>query len=65
MKYTYDEYQIMVQSAWSAFENTLKVWGVTDKQMDKFRDIVDDKDAYNAVSNALGEVIEWEDDEYL
>lgn len=62
MKYTYDEYRIMIESAWSAFENTLKVWGLTDKQVDKFTDILDGKDGYKAVDDALSEVIEWEDE---
>lgn len=62
MKYTYDEYRIMLESAWSAFENTLKVWGLTDKQVDKFTDILDRIDGYKSVDDALSEVIEWEDE---
>lgn len=52
----------MIESAWSAFENTLKVWGLTDEQIDKFTDILDGKDGYKAVDDALSEVIEWEDE---
>lgn len=62
MKYTYDEYRIMIESAWSAFENTLKVWGLTDKQLEKFTDILDGKDGYKSVDDAISEVIEWEDE---
>lgn len=58
MKYAYDEYRIMIESAWSAFENTLKVWGLTDKQLEKFTDILDGKDGYKSVDDALSEVIE-------
>lgn len=62
MKYTYDEYRIMIESAWSAFENTLKVWGISDEQIDKFCELVDKWEGYGAVSNALAEVVEWEDE---
>lgn len=62
MKYTYDEYRIMIESAWSAFENTLKVWGLTDKQVDKFTDILDRIDGYKSVDDALGSVVELEDE---
>ena len=60
MKYTYDEYQIMIDSAWSAFENTLKTWGITQEQINKFVYVVDGKDGYKAIDDALAEVIEWE-----
>lgn len=62
MKYTYDEYRIMLESAWSAFENTLKVWGMSEEQMEDFFNILGVKDGYKAVDDAISEVIEWEDE---
>lgn len=62
MKLSEEDYELMLNAAWSAFENTLKVWGLTDKQLEKFTDILDGKDGYKAVDDAISEVIEWEDE---
>ena len=52
---------MMLNAAWSAFENTLFVWGVTQEQIDKFVDRLDNKDGFKAVDDSLSEVIEWRD----
>ena len=59
---TQEDFELMQISAWNAFETVLSTWGLTDKQLDKFTDILDGKDGYKAVDDALSEVIEWEDE---
>lgn len=62
MELSEEDYELMLNAAWSAFENTLKVWGLTDKQLDKFTDILAGKDGYKAIEDSLAEVIEWEEE---
>jgi hypothetical protein len=59
MKFDEEDFDMMLNAAWSAFENTLFVWGVTQEQIDKFVDRLDNKDGFKAVDDSLSEVIEW------
>lgn len=61
-KWTYADFEFAVDSAWSAFENTLRTHGVTDKELRKFVKVNDAKDNYNGVNDALGEVLTWEEE---
>lgn len=61
-KWTYEEYHYALQSSWSAFENTLRTHGVTDKEIQKFVKVNDSKDNYSSVSDALAEVITWKEE---
>lgn len=61
MKFDEEDFDMMLNAAWSAFENTLFVWGVTQEQIDKFVDRLEDKDGFKAVDDSLSEVIEWRD----
>ena len=49
-------------SAWNAFETTLRTWGMSEKQIDKFAGILDRKDGYKAIGDSLAEAIEWEEE---
>lgn len=62
MKLSEEDYELMLNAAWSAFENTLFLWGVSQESVDKFSYILDMKDGYNCVDDALSEVIELEDE---
>ena len=55
---TYEDFDLMQISAWSAFENTLFLWGMSEKQIDKFAGILDGKDGYKAIEDSLAAVIE-------
>lgn len=61
-KWTYADFEFALDSAWSAFENTLRTHGVTDKEVQKFIKMNDTKDNYNGVTDALAGVITWEDE---
>lgn len=61
MKFDEEDFDMMLNAAWSAFENTLFVWGVTQEQIDKFIDRLEDKDGFTSVDDSLSEVIEWRD----
>lgn len=61
-KWTYTDFEFALNSAWSAFENTLRTHGVTDKEIQKFVKVNDAKDNYNGVNDALSEVITWEEE---
>ena len=61
MKFNEEDFDMMLNAAWSAFENTLFVWGVTQEQIDHFSEKVYAHEGYAAVSNSLEEVIEWRD----
>lgn len=62
-KWTYADLEFAVDSAWSAFENTLRTHGVTDKEIQKFVKVNDSKDNYCGVEDALAESITWEEEE--
>lgn len=62
VKFDYEDFNLMLNAAWNAFENTLFVWGVTQEQTDKFVQILDCKDGYKAVDDALAESIEWKEE---
>ena len=62
-KWTYADFGFAIDSAWSAFENTLRTHGVTDKEIQKFVKVNDSKDNYNSVSDALAESITWKEEE--
>lgn len=61
-KWTYADFEFALDSAWSAFENTLRTHGVTDKEVQKFIQMNDTKDNYNGVTDALAGVIIWEEE---
>lgn len=55
---TYEDFELMQISAWNAFETTLRTWGMSEKQIDKFAGILDGKDGYKAIEDSLAAVIE-------
>lgn len=61
-KWCFADFEFALDSAWSAFENTLRTHGVTDKEVQKFIKMNDTKDNYNEVASALAEVITWEEE---
>lgn len=61
-KWGYANFEFAVDSAWRAFENTLRVHGVTDEEIQKFVKVSDSKDNYGGVSDALAEAITWEEE---
>lgn len=61
-KWTYADFEFAVDSAWSAFENTLRTHGVVDMEIRKFVKLSNSKDIYNDVDDALGEAITWEEE---
>ena len=61
MKFDEEDFDMMLNAAWSAFENTLFVWGVTQEQIDKFVDRLEEDSVYHSIDCALGQVIEWRD----
>lgn len=61
-KWYFADFEFALDSAWSAFENTLRTHGVTDKELQKFVKVNDEKDTYISVSDALAEAITWEEE---
>lgn len=61
LKLSEDDFELMLEAAWSAFENTLFLWGVTQEEIDSFISKVEKQDGYYIVDVALSEVIELED----
>ena len=59
---TYEDFELMQISARNAFETTLRTWGMSEKQIDKFAGILDRKDGYKAIGDSLAEAIEWEEE---
>ena len=62
-KWNYADFEFAVDSAWRAFENTLRAHGVTDKEIQKFVKVNDSKDNYSGVSDVLAEAITWREEE--
>lgn len=61
-KWCFADFEFALDSAWSAFENTLRTHGVTDKEVQKFIQRNDAEDNYNGVEDALAGVITWEEE---
>lgn len=61
-KWSFVDFEFALDSAWSAFENTLRTHGVTDKEVQKFIQMNDTRDNYNGVASALAEVITREEE---
>ena len=62
MKLNNEDFDLMLNAAWNSFENTLFLWGMTKEQIDKFSDILDNKDGFKAVDDVLSEVVDWEEE---
>lgn len=61
MKLSEEDYELMLNAAWSAFENTLFLWGLSQKEVDSFASKVEKQDGHYIVDVALSEVVELED----
>lgn len=61
-KWSFADFEFALDSAWSAFENTLRTHGVAGKEVQKFIQMNDTKDNYNGVASALAEVITREEE---
>ena len=62
MKLDEEDFDLMLNAAWSAFENTLFLWGMSKEQTDKFSDVIDSKGVIEDVLDALQEVVDWEEE---
>ena len=62
-KWTYADLEFAVDSAWIAFENTLRTHGVTDKEIQKFVRINELRNHYAYVEHALHESVSWKEEE--
>lgn len=62
MIYNDKKFDLMVESAWRAFESTLMLHGMHKHEVEHFTDYLDVKDGYKAVADALIESVEWEDE---
>ena len=60
-KWTYEEYKFALNSAWSAFENTLRTHGVTDKELEEFFNLADAK--IDKVGDYFSQAITWKEEE--
>lgn len=60
-KWTYGEYHYALQSAWSAFENTLKAHGTTLEEIKKFKRYADS--SLVKVDNYFAQAITWKEEE--
>lgn len=62
MKLNNEDFDLMLNAAWSAFENTLFLWGLSQEEIDSFTSKVEKQDGFYIVDVALSEVVEWEDE---
>ena len=62
MKLNNEDFDLMLNAAWSSFESTLFLWGMSKEQTDKFSDMIDSKGTIEDVLDALKEVVDWEDE---
>ena len=53
MKLSEEDYELMLNAAWSAFENTLFLWGLSQKEIESFASKVEKQDGYYVVDVAL------------
>ena len=62
MKLNNEDFDLMRNAAWSSFENTLFLWGMSKETIDKFSNSLDIKGAIEDVLYALQEVVDWEEE---
>lgn len=60
MKISSEDFDLMLNSAWSAFENTLFLWGMTKVDVEAFEELMDKWGGYNKVEAALLDTVELE-----
>lgn len=60
-KWTYEEHQYALQSAWSAFGSTLKTHGVTAEELENFFDMADAK--IDKLNDYFSQAITWKEEE--
>lgn len=61
MKLNNEDFDLMLNAAWSAFENTLFLWGLSQEEIDSLASKVEKQDGFYIVDVALSEVVELED----
>lgn len=61
-KWSFADFEFALDSAWVAFENTLRTHGVTDKEVQKFVLMNDAEDNYNGVAGAFRGAITLEEE---
>ena len=61
-KWSFADFEFALDSAWSAFENTLRTHGVTDEEVQKFVRVGDLRGVRTEVQRALSDVISWEEE---
>mgnify|MGYP001300049327 CR=1 len=59
-KWTYEEYKFALNSAWSAFESTLKAHEVTTEEIKKFKYLADS--SLVKVDDYFAQSITWEEE---
>lgn len=62
MKINSEDFDLMLNSAWSAFENTLFLWGVTRVDVEVFEELMDKRGGYYKVEAALLDTVELEEE---
>lgn len=60
MKLNNEDFDLMLNAAWSAFENTLFLWGMTKADIEVFEELMDKWGGYNKVEAALLDTVELE-----
>lgn len=62
-KWTYPDFEFALNSAWSAFGNTLRTHAITDNELHKFARISDLRGVSTEVQRALSDAITWKEEE--
>ena len=62
-KWSFADFEFALDSAWRAFENTLRTHGVTDKEVQKFVRINDLRNHYAYIEHVLYESVSGKEEE--
>ena len=63
MIYTGKKFDLMLESAWRAFESTLMLHGMSKKEVAHFKETLDSSPTLCRVYEAVSETVEWEETE--
>ena len=62
MKLSNEDFDLMLNAAWSAFENTLFLWGISGEELEAFTNAMYCVDGYTVVGDIVKNIVELEDE---
>ena len=62
MKLSNQDFDLMLNAAWSSFESTLFLWGISREELEAFTNAMYCVDGYTVVGDIVKNIVELEDE---